>query len=1005
MRDVWKISSGFGVELLLTSNEQLIRSGDFQQVEYEQVCLRKRKQKLSRAHGSLQNFKLLPQRDASMILEANDRTSCVPIGLPTGHRVRQIACGLSHCAVITESESSMLSLFTMGHGLYGQLGLGETVHAPSLTPVTSSSELLLEMLAIGSHDGVTLRCGPFATSLLIRDTSSVWLWGLLPCADSPTKLSVQDTPTLFPWINPGVRVADVAMGMEHLTLLSTSGSVFTWGIGCSGQLGLELTARENAHQNAARVQFYDANVVVESISSGWYHTMAVATDGRVFAWGCNRYGACGATTKFLEYFHPVLLTLPSNLIQDPSSKWSVHCWGHTSSLLVKHRSGAIERTLVWGICSSKHASLLPVDAGGSASGHQDFVHAQAGFGCIHWIVQQRQQVSKVPIPLFQLIADHSSPIVNGDRTFYCDSDETVTLPLTMVPGFEANDAAVHDAVIISLRAVSRHRRLSQAASLNAQCRLCENTSQGAGLVIKMDPMEEGEYCIQVAINGLFVLGFPVCLKVSAKSSNIVDNIGHDQCEILGISVTSQSASEEESSLANLRWFGTKFHRVRVTTQDELVILARVSTNCSLDLKCHGNDNHSRTIPLIALTSDSCGTQFALAVVTFPIPASFAVGIVSSDPPNDPRNVLYVDCCAAERELKSVVSAHKRLVGRYLASVSTMESPVYAKFALFMSSILNHGTLRLVTARSPWIDVDSEPLFDFDRFAFEQQILKASKDPFILWKSILDSDLDTDIVHEKAVREGRTLDELMPTWSTEIRHACYAPLKALVNGGVQKSIALPDTRDASEHQTTSRRVHQSPYEFLIRTSSTMSIGQNGDQCDDAICSWLDHNGDVHYTPKRHDGQYLIAVYLNDNGGALVEGNPVALWKRQLHAVLWPLIDTHDTSMTGLFRFLAACNGDTESTITYQSFVRRTQALGFGRSMAKQQWYALFVNIQAMSLTERPTIPLHVFRSFLVDPFHEVTHMAAVTNLAYLCTVVHLTCICVANRSFGSSIFTT
>lgn len=924
-----------------------------------------------------------------MILEANcpyNRTSCVPISLPTCHRVRQIACGLSHCVVIAESDTGLLSLLTMGHGIYGQLGLAEVVHAPSLVPVASSSELLLEMLAVSSNDETALRCGPFTTSLLIRNTSSVWIWGLLPCADSPNRLTVQDRPTIFPWVDSGVRVADIAIGMEHLTLLSTSGSVFTWGNGYAGQLGLELAVGENAQRNAEQVQFYCANMTVESISSGWYHNLAVSTDGRVFAWGSNRYGACGARTKFIEYFHPVLVALPPNLRNDQSSKWSVHCCGHTSSLLVKSRYGVVERTLVWGICSSKYATLLPVEAGGLASCHQDFVHAQAGFGCIRWIVQHHEAVA----PLFQLVAGHSPPLVKAIRTFCCNFEETVMLPLKLVPGFETNEPLGLDkeVVIISLLAANGSQQ-TEKLYYSICAAKDEETSDSADLVVEIGSMCEGNYCVRIAINGLFVLGFPICLKVTGKSpnANVTSKSSADPIEIIGMSVISRSLAEK-SSLVDLRWFGMKSRRLRLTCADELVILARgVRTNCYVRLEC---DDHSRIVPFVLPTSKS---QVALAVVGFPIPASYKVTFNSKDSPTDQRILLHVDCCMSELELRSVVLAHKRLVDRYFTAASSMKSPDSAKFALFLSSMLNHDALRFAIARSPWIRLDPEADFDFDRFACEQQILKTSADPFTLWNQLLQRKIGKHRDHllEKdtlAASHGCKLDELMPTWLTTIGNICYAPFKTLVIEDAP-GIALSDTaieptiespQDAHEGLEISRHVSQSPYEFLLQTSSTLAIAQTGDLRNNTsfdIHSWLDHKGDLHYTPKRRD--HLIEVYIDGNGSASatsVKGNPVALWKRQLHSVLWSLIEARDVSIAGLFRFLATAELSADSnvpptTITYQNFVRQAQALGFGSSLAKQQWYALFVNIQSMSLTNRSTIPLHVFRTFVIDPFHEVT----------------------------------
>ncbi|GAB9467403.1 hypothetical protein Gpo141_00004749 [Globisporangium polare] len=157
---------------------------------------------------------------------------------------------------------------------------------------------------------VALRCGPLATYVFVKNTPTIWHWGLLPSSASITtreRFVLQGVPVEFPMIGSSLELIDVAVGVEHIVLLSASGRVFTWGFGASGQLGLGHERAEIVDEIAHPVDFFfhsHEQLPIVAIASGWHHSLALASDQSLFAWGSNRLGACGATTKFHEYFAP-----------------------------------------------------------------------------------------------------------------------------------------------------------------------------------------------------------------------------------------------------------------------------------------------------------------------------------------------------------------------------------------------------------------------------------------------------------------------------------------------------------------------------------------------------------------------------------------------------------------------------------------------------------------------------------------------------------------------------
>ncbi|XP_058624074.1 RCC1 domain-containing protein 1 isoform X2 [Onychostoma macrolepis] len=88
----------------------------------------------------------------------------------------------------------------------------------------------------------------------------------------------------------------LALGSEHAVLLTSDGTVYSWGSGSHGQLGHgALTSQEEP-------QVVEAlwGVPIRAVSAGNWHSASVSTGGDLYMWGWNESGQLGLPSRGLE---------------------------------------------------------------------------------------------------------------------------------------------------------------------------------------------------------------------------------------------------------------------------------------------------------------------------------------------------------------------------------------------------------------------------------------------------------------------------------------------------------------------------------------------------------------------------------------------------------------------------------------------------------------------------------------------------------------------------------
>jgi alpha-tubulin suppressor-like RCC1 family protein len=196
----------------------------------------------------------------------------LPVGVLNLSDVISISAGSNH-SLAAESDGTA---WAWGFNIHGQLGDG--TYDDSNIPVQVHN--IAGVIAVAGGDG---------HSLALKSNGTVWAWGSNVSGQIGDGTNEdRDLPVNVLGLTG---VVAIAAGGEHSLALKGDGTVWAWGSNLDGQLGDRSTNTESCFP----VQVSDLAGVV-AIAGGGSHSLALKSDGRVWAWGDNFYGQLGDTT-------------------------------------------------------------------------------------------------------------------------------------------------------------------------------------------------------------------------------------------------------------------------------------------------------------------------------------------------------------------------------------------------------------------------------------------------------------------------------------------------------------------------------------------------------------------------------------------------------------------------------------------------------------------------------------------------------------------------------------
>jgi alpha-tubulin suppressor-like RCC1 family protein len=195
-----------------------------------------------------------------------------PAVIPNMANVNSIKASGAHTLVLKQDGT----VFAWGENYYGELGTGDNV--ASFTPIQ----------VVGLSDVHKIAAGP-TRSVALKNDGTVWTWGY----DHYDWQTGQEISTNLPsQVANLTDVIDVAAGYEHVVAVKADGTVWASGSNYANQIG-----NGNPWWKFQDVPAQVPNLAnVTKVASNFDHSLALLSDGTVWAWGVNSFGQLGDGT-------------------------------------------------------------------------------------------------------------------------------------------------------------------------------------------------------------------------------------------------------------------------------------------------------------------------------------------------------------------------------------------------------------------------------------------------------------------------------------------------------------------------------------------------------------------------------------------------------------------------------------------------------------------------------------------------------------------------------------
>ena len=228
----------------------------------------------------------------------------------------ELAAGSAHTIALKINPAGGGTLWSWGWNYIGQLGLGHTDDRSTPTQIDTASDW--SFIAAG-----------ITHSAAIKTNNTLWVWGYndsgrLGVGDTRSRNTPSQVGTNSDW-------QQITCGSSHNVALMTNKTLRLWGYNYQGQLGLGYTSPS---------EITPTQIGTDSdwseIFAGVYHTITKKTNGTIWSWGINNSGQIGLGYTNNYVFTPsqigadsdwIIITAGSNYTIGQKTNGIIWCWG------------------------------------------------------------------------------------------------------------------------------------------------------------------------------------------------------------------------------------------------------------------------------------------------------------------------------------------------------------------------------------------------------------------------------------------------------------------------------------------------------------------------------------------------------------------------------------------------------------------------------------------------------------------------------------------------------
>lgn len=255
---------------------------------------------------------------------------------------------LGNTASINYSDTSAVSGTTYYYYVTAVAGTLESI--PSSKVVAQAGTSTGGGTAVSTLKSVG---GGYYHSAALGNDGSIWTWGSNNFGElGKGTTSDSSTPVKLTSIS-GVNA--VTGGNDHMVALKSDGTVWAWGYNYHGELGNGTKTGNTANSTPGQVLTAASTPLtgITAVRGGFWHNLALKSDGTVWAWGNNDYGQLGngsVTPSYGGVAYAAQVTGLSNVVSIAAGHWhsvavksdgSVWTWGLNYTSWDANRNGQL----------------------------------------------------------------------------------------------------------------------------------------------------------------------------------------------------------------------------------------------------------------------------------------------------------------------------------------------------------------------------------------------------------------------------------------------------------------------------------------------------------------------------------------------------------------------------------------------------------------------------------------------------------------------------------------